>query len=349
MKPRLLLALLASVGISAAAEDPPLNHLQFIGTHNSYHVAPTPEVHRLIETVAKGEGDAILYTHRPLREQLGELGIRQFELDVFHDPEGGLYSRPLGARLAGQAVEPSPEMLAPGFKVLHSPDFDFRTVTPTLRAALREFRKWSEAHPDHEPVMVLLELKESSFSPATRPPMFDEAALLALENEIRDELPEERILTPDTVRGDAPTLREAVTERGWPRLSELRGKFLFALDNEGRLRDDYLALSPEKDLRGRVLFTSVPPDHPAAAFMKRNDPMGGFDEIRELVRQGFVVRTRADANLHEARNNDRTRFDKAAASGAQWISTDFPEPDQRWPEYHVAWPDSAAFRVIPGS
>ncbi len=330
-----------------AGDDLPLNRLQFIGTHNSYHIAPTPEIHRLIESIAKGEGEAIEYTHRPLREQLGELGIRQIELDVFNDPKGGLYANPLGARLAGQAVKPDPVMLEPGLKVLHSPDFDFRTTVATLRQALRELREWSESSPDHEPVMVLLELKESSFSPMTRPPAFDGDALRGLEREIRDEMPAEKILTPDEVRGESRTLREAVTRRGWPKLSEVRGKFLFALDNEGRLRDAYLALGPELDGWGRLLFASVPAEHPAAAWMKRNDPVGGFDEIRGLVAAGFMVRTRADANLREPRANDRGRFERAAASGAQWISTDLPQPDPRWPDYHVAWPAREVFRVNP--
>jgi hypothetical protein len=342
-----LLTLLFSLSVAIAEDDLPINRLQFIGTHNSYHVAPTPAVHRLIEGLAKGEGDAIAYTHRPLREQLTELGIRQIELDLYHDPVGGLYARPLGAKLAGQAQEPHPAMLEPGLKIVHSPDFDFRTTVPTLRLALRELRAWSEEFPDHEPVMVLLELKDSSFSPTTKPPRFDAAALRGLEAEILEEMPEARILMPDGVRGEFPSLRQAVIERGWPRLSEARGKFLFALDNEGRLRDDYLALSPGKDGVGRVLFTSVDSDHPAAGWMKRNDPLGGGDEIRKLVKAGFLVRTRADANLREAKANDRSRFEKAAATGAQWLSTDFPEPDPRWPDYQVAWPERAVFRVSP--
>jgi hypothetical protein len=196
-------------------------------------------------------------------------------------------------------------------------------------------------------VMVLIELKESSFSPMTRPPAFDDDALRAVEREIRDGLPVGKLLTPDDVRGDAATLREAVIGRGWPTLAEARGKFLFALDNEGKLRDAYLALGEGKDLSGRVMFASVPAGHPAAAWMKRNDPVGGFEEIRGLVAAGFMVRTRADANLREARANDRSRFERAAASGAQWISTDLPEPDPRWPGYHVAWPGREVFRVNP--
>lgn len=71
-----LLALVAGLA-SAEADDPPMNRVQFIGTHNSYHIAPSPKVRALIETFAKGEGDALDHTHRPIREQLETLKIRQ--------------------------------------------------------------------------------------------------------------------------------------------------------------------------------------------------------------------------------------------------------------------------------
>jgi len=91
-------------------------------------------------------------------------------------------------------------------------------------------------------------------------------------------------------------------------------------------------------LAGRLLFASVTADHPAAAWMKRNDPVFQFEEIRTLVRQGFLVRTRADADTTQARRNDRTRMQKAIESGAQLISTDFPEPDAKFSEYCVKMP-----------
>lgn len=99
--------------IALAVEDPPMNRVQFIGTHNSYHLAPPPKVRQLIEQFAKGEGDAIDHSHRPLTEQLGKLRIRQIELDLFADPKGGLYADPLGAKLAGgKPMKPDPAMAA---------------------------------------------------------------------------------------------------------------------------------------------------------------------------------------------------------------------------------------------
>jgi hypothetical protein len=349
-KPWLAIAALCAITAMARAEyDPPMNRVQFIGTHNSYHIAPSPKVHKLIESFAKGQGDAINVTQRPLAEQFGKLGVRQIELDLFADPKGGLYSDPLGARLVSEVeANPDPSWKEPGLKILHSPDFDFRTTVPTLRKALRELVAWSKANPRHEPLMVLLELKEHSFSPKVRPIPFDDTQIKSVEEEIRAEVPESMILTPDRLRGESPTLREAITTRGWPKLSEAAGKLVFCLDNEGAVLDRYLALSPDKDLKGRIMLASVPPGHPAAAWMKRNDPVRGFEEIRKLVAAGFMVRTRADASLIEVRAKDQSRFKKAVESGAQWISTDVPEELPDYPGYVVRWPGGRVWQPTGG-
>lgn len=349
----LLLCLAATASFAQAAATPPtspdvpLNQLQFIGTHNSYHLAPSAKIRQLIETFAPGQGQALNYSCRPLRQQLELLGVRQIELDLFNDPQGGLYANPLSARLPGETPQKvDPVWKEPGFKIFHSPDFDQNTTVVTLRLALRELHAWSQDHPQHEPVMVLLELKEESFS-ATKPPPFDESALQALEAEISQELPASNILTPDEVRGPFATLREAVTTRGWPLFSKTRGKFIFTLDNEDAVRDRYLGLSPNKDLQGRLCFVSVPAAHPAAAWMKRNDALGSFVEIRSLVAAGFMVRTRADGDLKEVIANDRARQNAALASGAQWVSTDAPEPLPNYPNYQLSWPGQAAWRLNP--
>ena len=77
-----------------------LNEIQLIGTHNSYHIAPHSSVMQLIRKVMPSQADAIKYSHRPLTEQLELIGMRKFELDIFHDNKGGVYSQPLGAIMA---------------------------------------------------------------------------------------------------------------------------------------------------------------------------------------------------------------------------------------------------------
>ncbi len=316
-----------------------INRCQLIGTHNSYHVAPDAVAAGLIGLVRPTEVLALEYTHRPLRKQLESLGMRHFELDLYLDPEGSLFSNPLSLRTAaeqGLTVPPhDPQKLlhSPGIKILHSPDFDPRTTVYTLRDALNELRAWSDANPRHVPIFILLELKSDSFWPPTRPLPWGAAGFDELEQTILASLPRDRILKPDDVRGGKASLREAVAGIGWPLLEGHRGQFAFLLDNEDSLRDVYLSKS--EILADRLLFVSVPPHHPAAAWMKRNDPVGEYDEIVSLVRDGFLVRTRADSSTAEARANATTRRDRAIASGAQLISTDYPEPNLRFSPYHV--------------
>lgn len=319
-----------------------INQLQLLGTHNSYHRAPDSVAMRVVSLFAPGEAQAIDCSQRPLREQLEQLGCRHFELDLYLDHDGGKYAAPTAISMAQeQGVEvpefdPAGLLKEPGIKILHSPDFDFRTTVYTLREALREIRQWSDAQRGHVPVFLLLELKSDSFSPATRPTPWDERGFAVLEEEILEVFPRERILTPDDVRGDRGTLREAVDGIGWPAVDEQRGKVAFLLDNEDALRDRYLAKS--EILSGRLLFVSVPPTHPAAAWMKRNDPQGSYAEICDLVSRGFLVRTRADSGTREARSGDCRRRDAALASGAQLISTDYPERDPRFSPYAVQIP-----------
>ncbi len=334
----------------AGTDDLRLNQIQVIGTHNSYHLAPLPVVRALIAAANPKAAESLDYTHRPLAEQFGELGIRQIELDVFHDPEGGLYAQPLArARLIEQGQDPGAElpdaMRKPGMKVFHVQDIDQRSSAPTLIDALKQVRQWSQEHPKHVPILVLLELKDETHPGLSRPAAFDKPALETLEAEILSVFERNHLLTPDDVRGDAKTLPEAIAERGWPRLDDVRGRVMFGLDNEDRIRDEYLDGHPA--LRGRLLFATVAEDNPAAAWFKINNPVRDFDRIQRLVKAGYLVRTRADASTKQSRGNDPSQRDKALASGAQFVSTDYPEPDRRFSDYQVKLPGDVVARVNP--
>jgi len=329
-----------------------LNQIQTIGTHNSYHIAPEPALMAMIRLAGRGLADSIDYTHPHLTQQF-EMGIRQIELDVYADPEGGLFAQPLGYQMlldANKVPEYRPNRAGkldrPGLKVIHEPNFDYATRNETFLDALQEVERWSRAHPDHLPILILVELKEKAAvaSPLTLVP-FDKQQLAQVDAEIRQVFSPERILLPDDLRQDNDSLRQAIQERGWPRLRECQGQVLFALDNEGTVRDLYLDGHPV--LQDRVMFVSVPPDHPAAAFRKLNDPVGGFETIQQSVRQGLLVRTRADANTTQARRNDPTQRERAMASGAQFISTDYPVPDPRFSDYQVRFPEGRVYRANP--
>ncbi len=293
------------------------------------------------------------YGHRPLHEQLSQLGIRQIELDCYPDPDGGRFAHPLGpgkAIEAGLAPVPSndPEgkLLKPGIKVMHIPDIDFGTSVLTLVDGLKEVRAWSLEHPKHIPIFILIELKDETLGPGfTQTLPWGQTELAELEREILSVLPRDAILTPDDVRGASKSLPEGIREHGWPMLDEVRGKVLFGMDNEGRERDEYLQGHPA--LEGRVLFVSVPPDNSAAAWMKRNNPIKDFNQIQSLVKAGFLVRTRADEPTEQARSNDTQMRDHALASGAQFISTDFREPNLKFSPYCVQFEGGHIARSNP--
>ncbi len=333
-------------------EDVRFNQIQVIGTHNSYHLAPSAEMMGLLAQIRPELVIALDYTHRPLAEQFGRLGIRQIELDVFADPDGGRFAEPKAyTRLREQglpAPEPDESLAEPGLKVLHVQDIDYRTTTPTFRSALKQIRAWSQANPRHVPITVLVELKDGAYPELTEPYPFDAEQLETVDQEIQAVFEPEEVFTPDDLRGDAETLPEAIRTRGWPRLNEVRGQVLFALDNGGPIRDLYLEGHPA--LRGRMLFADAgEPDHPAAAFFKLNNPIAQGERIRRLVADGFIVRTRADANTAQARTNTTGQREAALASGAQFVSTDYPEPDSRLSAYRVQLPGGAAARPNPVS
>ena len=211
--------------------------------------------------------------------------------------------------------------------MLHVQDVDFRTHASTFVDALKQVRAWSQANRRHVPIMILVELKdEAIFGLPTQPVKFERAELDQVDAEILSVFDRAEILTPDRVRGRFETLPEAIKTQGWPPLDEVRGLVMFALDNENAMREQYLEGHPA--LRGRMMFATVASSsHPAAAWFKINDPIKEFDRIQQLVHDGFLVRTRADADTKQSRANDITQRDKAMASGAQFISTDYPEPD----------------------
>jgi hypothetical protein len=302
-----------------------LNEIQVLGTHNSYHVAPEPPVLAWLGPRARD----IEYTHRPLLEQLSQQGIRKFELDVFADPEGGRYAKPWVFQTISGLRPVGPEMLEPGFKVVHTQDVDYRATCSTLKRCLTTIRDWSRSHQWHVPIMVMIEAKDAISEDRNgvqfvRPIRIGPAEFRALDTEIRSVFSEDHVITPDDVRGKHATLWQAIQADGWPTLKASRGKVLFALDNTDQHLADYLGGSAA--LEDRVLFVSSEPGQPSSGFLKLNEAVGQDEQlIRQRVFEGFLVRTRADIPTEEARTGSTIRRDSAFRSGAHYVSTDYPE------------------------
>lgn len=346
MRPKLLILLVCSLFLITCQNQPSndirLNHIQVLGTHNSYKMRPHPELVNYMNQEIDGWSQNIDYQHRPLSEQLEKLGIRQFELDVSADTAGGLFSDPAGAQLVGDdEFIHAEEMTTPGLKVLHGQDLDYRTTCMTLISCITEIRDWSLSNPKHIPIFILIEAKDGAIEDHgsiqfTQPIEFTRELLHGIDTEILSVFERNHLITPDDVQRDYATLEEAVTNAGWPTLAESRGKVMFALDNTGRHKDLYLQGNP--NLENRVLFVSSEPGEPTAGFIKMNNVMDQMDKIKEYTAAGFLVRTRADIPTVEARSGDTTRRDLALQSGAQFISTDYPEVSPYGSGYMVPLP-----------
>ncbi|MBW8753983.1 MAG: phosphatidylinositol-specific phospholipase C1-like protein [Sphingomonadales bacterium] len=320
-----------------------LNDLLVVGSHNSYKARIPDNELAVIAKVSARVARNLDYAHPSLTTELNA-GARQLELDVYYDPEGGRYLSPMVVRRAkadlGEAWKAA--MARPGFKTFHIADVDVRSSCITFRACLAEVRAWSDAHPRHVPIIITINAKDGFSVPGGVEPLpFDTAAFDALDGEVRAELAD-RLITPDTVQGSYPTLREAVLKDNWPTLGEARGRILFALDEPPHKVAIYRG--NRRSLEGRVMFINTPDENsPAAAYFTFNDPQMEAGKIRRAVAQGFIVRTRADADTREARANDTAPRDTALAGGAQFISTDYLWPDPRLPGgYRVNLPGASA-------
>ena len=341
----------ASSTTSTSAARPPapgLHEIQVLAAHNAYHIEPEAPLAAAITQALPELTPTIEYTHPTLTEQL-DLGLRSFELDIFEDPDGGRYATPAAVELLG--LDPiDPVMLEPGLKVFHIQEVDYRSTCLTFEACLLELRTWSDANPEHLPIVVHLEAKDGVIPDPleldfVQPPPVSEDTFVTIEEEVRAVLADDDLLMVAEVQGESDTLREAVEASGWPSVDDLRGRFVFVLDDAGAKRDLYRDLHP--DTRDRLIFVSAQPPDDDAAFTVINDPVADGDRIRELVGLGYLVRTRADADTVEARAGDTARREAALASGAQIISTDYEVEDPRFPGYVVTMPGGGVARCNP--
>ena len=361
-----------------------INQIQVLGTHNSYSLEVDTAVLNYIDPIVAQMMEPMLqslppeklaefnenhphgmslkeglqYAHPPFEIQLNA-GIRSLEIDVYYDPEGGRFADPAAYRflrstgLTDLLPYDTTGLHEPGFKVLHIADVDFRTNYTTLSRALHAIRTWSEEHPGHGPLFILIEVKDSGFPlfPGAAPiEKFDTAVFDALDREILEVLGREKVITPDDVRGDFTTLREAVRANNWPTLEEARGKCLFLLlpetgGGKGKT-SDYIARHPV--LKDRVMFIQSDPEDDFAAFLLLDNAIIRQAEIQAYVQAGYLVRTRADIETYEAKVNDYTRADAAFSSGAQIVSTDFFKAGNTYgTEYVVRLPGGNELRPNP--
>lgn len=350
-----------SINDSEVPGDLKINQLQYLGSHNSYRLRTDEAILDFIISIGNFLPSAYTaseldYEHISLSDQFTYYGIRQIELDLYLDQSGGLYYNRKGNAIAGiDEASGIPELQTPGIKILHIPDIDFNTHNYTFKSALEEIKSWSESYPEHIPIFILLELGNNSVNDyipglgfVDSESWYNAQALNSLENEILDVFDRNQIISPDDVRGSYSTLNEAVLANNWPSIDESRGKIMF-LHNNDDIRNIYLAGSP--NLENKLIFTNSNPGADDAAFIMRNSVNQSFNQIQNLVAQGYIIRTRSDEATLEARTNDYSKWNLCLASGAHFISTDYYKPDSRagdgvWSDYAVSF-DNKLYRLNP--
>ena len=270
-----------------------INHMQLRATTNSYHQQDTPE-----------DPELFAYTHRPLAEQAAEQGIRFFDFDLWPDRESALTLYP---------------------RVTDHPA-DNAAICLTWFRCLSNFRPWVEANEDQ--VLVVFLVSEAWLF-ATTPGLH--VQLDVLEDVILDTVGRERVLKPADVRGEHPTLRDAIREDGWPTVEATRGKFMFVLNDRALARERYIergGLDPDERLLfiigdpdraedpetgDEVVFTFEPEfvDFP---WFYETDP-ADLDRMEALAGDGFLVHGISD---------DPEMIAELRAAGAHFVGSRFP-------------------------
>lgn len=314
-----------------------LDQIQLVGTAESYKLKPDSAVLGLIRMGGRKDAEAVDFALPSIPEQL-DGDVRALAFDVAYDPMGGAYKNPAGA---GMAMDLLPDdyikaMSRPGFKVIHVLDVDYRSSCLLLSECLAEVSAWSKAHPRHLPIVIALRTNDlkTPMPGATRPLPCDDAALNALETEIRAAFTPDQLFAPDQLQGAYPSLRDAAMAHAWPKLGAVRGKIILVLDDSAAKVRAYQG--GRASLEGRAMFVATDEASPLAAFTNIPDPVKDGARIREAVKTGLMVITRADDDTREARANNPARRNAAFATGAQVIRTNFIRSDPAIGSYRVS-------------
>lgn len=279
-----------------------LDELQSRCSHNSYHIEPDLPF-----------DDSHRYTHAPLDVQLGEQGVRGFELDLHLGDDDLL-------------------------RVYHIPIIDPDTTCELFVDCLQVIRDWSDDNERHHPIFVWMELKDDiDINKITD---YD-----AIDETIRAVFPPDRLLEPDDVRGEFGSLREALTEDGWPLIDLVRGQTMFLLLESGEHAENYS--QNYQSLAGRPIFVQTDQvnfDVPIASVAKINNA-GSTDTIAAAVERRLLVAS----NIGGAANTDEENAAKRStglASGSNMLCDDFPAPVDGQ-SYWLDMPDGTPSRCNP--
>jgi len=252
------------------------------------------------------------YTHPPLDEQLEDHGVRAFELDLHRSLLDG-------------------ELL-----VYHILTIDEQTTCDSLVDCLTTIKGWSDQHPLHVPIMIWFEIKDSTGGLA-----IDDLSLI--DETILDVFSADRVVTPDLVRGDYDTVREALETEGWPTLAELRGKLMFMVLNADH--DAVPAYTYDgTSLVDRMMFVGGDdPSVPYAAVVKINNPAS---PAIASAHQNHIITASNTCGAGQDEDECFAELDAGLMSGTHAMKDDFLAPVDGM-SYFLDFPDGNPARCNP--
>ncbi|MDR3293289.1 MAG: phosphatidylinositol-specific phospholipase C1-like protein, partial [Clostridiales bacterium] len=263
--------------------------------HNSYRKSLNPFIRSYFNFfVPKKSQGEFIYEHATLTEQLNS-GVRGLELDI-RASDGG-------------------------FRIYHFAVFDSGSTAPDFELALEELRIWSKNNPDHVPVTILIEYKPEPWILNTKRDKPSAAVLKHLSETVESVMGADQLITPADIIGGYATMQDAVAANNWPTLGEAKGKFMFLLHYNEDLTPIYIELDPS--LKSLSLFPTVESEESLNTYRKYvshllfNNPTQ--PELDDLVRAGYMVRTRIDGDMHI----ELERRELILNSLAQILTTDY--------------------------
>ena len=265
----------------------PLNKLRFLSTHNSYHKQAGHLKLMIAKLFAPNEVEGLKYSHPHLYQQL-DSGVRSMEFDVRY--------------VNGSFVN------------MHVPIVDNSSNSPDVALAFKEINKWSNNHPLHIPIIIMVELSREWCEYYLFQSKWNENLFLKFDDVVFNEF-KNKVITPTDL------------EKGYPNLKDVRGKIavVFMADS------DIVGLFGEKYSKNRkathIMVDCKYPDKSKALFVKRDNPYAS--DIDSLVKSGFIVRTRIDTELVK----DQKKKNRALNSLSQIVSTDFPKTINEYKQY----------------
>ncbi len=277
------------------------NELSFIATHNSYQTTSTDttkKLYRNLSDITFGivKPNKVDFESETLTDQLN-CGIRSLEIDIeVFDRDGEI-----------------------SFTCMHIPNIEMTTSCYDFALAMKEIAMWSDNNPDHLPITVIIEPKET-FLPLKDMKKFSIGYADDFDSVLHETLGE-KLFTPDDMLRDYASFGEMRKADDWCKVSDMLGKVLILL-HDCNTTEKYI--SADETLRSQAMFPMLREEdieRDCASFLLINEP----DELLEIQdtvidENKLIVRTRTD----EFTKVTEKRYELAMKSKANIISTDFP-------------------------